>query len=152
MSLVFKKFIPAFLFLVFVTVLFCLPGSAFPDTNFGIWKFVQLDKLIHIIIFTLLVFLFCRPIQLKGFFTNILVKFYIVVGMVFIVYGIFIEIIQELFIKGRSFEALDILADTIGCFIGYFIAKKIAKKQVPPTSDELQSQLMDYAKGFVGKK
>lgn len=151
MTFVFKRFWPALLVLLIATILLCLPGSTLPQTG-GEWfsKF-YVDKIIHAIMFATLVYMFCRPVQFKGFFTNLITKIYLLIAILFVVYGLIMELVQKWFIPGRSFEGLDILADAVGAFIGYFIAKGIVKKQKPPTKEELQNQLMDYAKRFVQK-
>jgi len=41
-----------------------------------------------------------------------------------IVYGIAMEIVQKYFIPFRSFDVGDIIADAIGCFVGYLISIK----------------------------
>jgi len=41
-----------------------------------------------------------------------------------IVYGIAMEIVQKYFIPFRSFDLGDIIADAIGCVVGYFFAIK----------------------------
>jgi hypothetical protein len=151
LTFVFKKFIPAIVVFVLATVLLCLPGSALPDTGGNWFNKYQVDKIIHIIIFGSLTYLFCRPIQLKGFFTNIITKLYFIIAIIFTIYGVIIEFVQKWWVAGRSFDSGDILADAIGCFLAYFIAKNIIKKQKPPSKEELQNQLRDYAQQFLKK-
>jgi VanZ like family len=151
LTFIYKKFIPAIVYFIIITVLFCLPSSALPDTGGNWFQDYHIDKLIHATIFGILVFIFCRPIQLKGFFNSIVTKIYFLIAIIFCFYGILIEFIQKWWIKGRSFDGYDILADAVGCFIGYAIAKRIVKKTKQPTTEELQTQLMDYAKKFVSK-
>ena len=44
------------------------------------------------------------------------------------IYGIGMEIVQQYFIPFRSFDLGDIIADGVGCTIGYFISiKRFAK-------------------------
>lgn len=40
------------------------------------------------------------------------------------VYGILMELVQKYFIPYRSFDIIDILADGVGCVMGYFISLK----------------------------
>jgi VanZ family protein len=151
LTFVFKKFIPAIIVLIVVTVLLCLPGSSLPTPSGDWFHNYQVDKLIHACIFAVLVYLFCRPIQLKGFFTSIITKIYFFIAIICTIYGFIMELVQKWFIHGRGFEGWDIMADAVGCLIGYFIAKTIVKKVKQPTKEELQEQLMDYAKKFVQK-
>ena len=44
---------------------------------------------------------------------------------IMLAYAFLTEILQEEMHLGRSMETLDIIADTIGVFIGYFFFKKI---------------------------
>ncbi len=152
MTFIYKKFLPAVLLLIVSTILFCLPGRTFNQVDLSFFGNLPIDKILHAIIFALLVFFFCRPIQFKGFLTSIVTKLYFLIAIIFVIYGVIIEFIQDWFIPNRSFEGYDILADAIGCFIGYYIAKYIAKKQVPPTTDELKQQAVDYAKEFINGK
>jgi len=39
-------------------------------------------------------------------------------------YGIAMELVQKYFVPYRSFDLIDILADGVGCFIGYLISVK----------------------------
>ena len=41
-----------------------------------------------------------------------------------VVYGIAMEIVQKYFIPFRSFDIGDIIADAIGCVVGYLISIK----------------------------
>jgi hypothetical protein len=150
LTFIYKKFIPAIVVFIIATILLCLPPSALPDTGGNWFEKYQLDKLVHFIMFTVLVFMFCRPIQLKGFLTSLVTKIYFIIAIVFCIYGFIMELIQKWFV-GRSFDGWDILADAAGAFFGYYLAKRIAKKLKPPTSDELQTQLMDYTKQFIQK-
>ncbi len=48
-------------------------------------------------------------------------------SLVGVIYGISIEFIQKYYIPNRSFDLFDILADTIGCLVGYYLAKRVFK-------------------------
>ncbi|MCW3116545.1 MAG: VanZ family protein [Chitinophagaceae bacterium] len=45
------------------------------------------------------------------------------------VYGIIMEYVQKYFIPNRSFDIVDILADTIGSIAGLFFATKVYLKR-----------------------
>ncbi len=129
-----------------------IPCSTLPDTGGNWFADFKVDKIIHALIFAVLVFMFCRPIQLKGFLTNLVTKIYFLIAILGTVYGFVMELIQKWFIPGRAFEGLDILADAVGCFIGYFVAKTIVKRQKPPTADDLQKQLLGMMDKYVKKE
>lgn len=151
MNFILVRFIPAIIYLILITVLFCLPGSTFADADQDWLKVYHVDKLVHAVLFAILVFLFCRPIQLRGHLTKALLVIYFLILVIAIIYGVVIEFIQ-MAIPGRGFDGLDILADSIGAYIGYRIAKNIIKKQKPASLDELKKEAMDYAKEYVGDK
>lgn len=53
---------------------------------------------------------------------------YILVTTAALVYGIAMEFIQQYFVVNRSFDTGDIVADAIGCLIGYGFSWKYIKK------------------------
>lgn len=99
--------------LIFFTILFCLPGSAFPKDD---WlSEVYFDKWVHIGIFTVLLFLWCRALSVKN------VIFYIILLISAIIYGFLIEFIQDRFVDNRSWEFGDVVADFIGSICGVLV-------------------------------
>ncbi|WP_276373293.1 VanZ family protein [Chryseolinea sp. H1M3-3] len=114
-----KSFWPAAFGLVVATLLFCLPGEEFPQA--GWLENLQLDKIIHVGLFFMLVVLWCLPVQHRA--QNKL-RASLFITLAFIVYGIAIEFIQRDFIPHRSFDIFDIVADTLGCFLGWIVLKK----------------------------
>jgi len=113
-------FIFAVLWFVFVTVLLCIPGTELPKVNWSskIW----LDKWVHIFLFLVLVWFWCKAYSLKT------KKIFRVITILSILYGIVMEIIQHYFIPFRSFDVGDMIADSIGALAGYFISTKRWKK------------------------
>jgi len=106
------------------TVLLCLPGSAFPKENW--FDKIWLDKWIHIGIFTLMVFLWCRSITTLTEKKSIL---FIQVAFYFFLYGIAMEFVQKYFIPNRSFDIGDIIADGVGSIMGLIISLKVYIKK-----------------------
>lgn len=88
-----------------------------PQTS--LWEnLLSFDKVAHFFIFGVLVFLMIIGLSKQYrylFLRNKAVQISLAIG---IAYGIIIEIIQQ-FIPGREFEVADIVANTIGCFMGY---------------------------------
>ncbi len=96
--------------LIFFTILFCLPGSAFPKED---WLTdLYFDKWVHIGIFTVLLFLWCRAIQVRQ------PVIYIILVAIAIMYGFLIESIQDRLVENRSWDLGDVVADFIGSIIG----------------------------------
>ncbi|MFM2338649.1 MAG: hypothetical protein RL115_1842 [Bacteroidota bacterium] len=100
---------------IIVTYLLTLPGSQFPKITW-LDKIPLFDKWVHIGLFTILTFLWCRVVKRES-------AFLAVAGMS-LLYGIIIEFIQHYFIPYRGFEGWDVLADAVGCAIGFLAAKK----------------------------
>ena len=90
------------------------------EENHEYWfMFSGIDKVLHLGIFTALGFSFIAAfprIKFSYFFQIILI------------YAFLTEILQEEMGLGRSMETLDIVADTIGCLIGYFTYRILVKR------------------------
>ena len=109
---------------LFGIIWFCLilllgltPGESMPVTN--VWEILSFDKIAHFFVFAVLCFLFILGFSKQ--YTFLFFRFYAVylaIG-ISIAYGIIIEIGQT-FIPERGLEPLDILANTIGVFAGWF--------------------------------
>ncbi len=123
MEIQIKTYWPAILGLVTATILFCLPGEEFPEA--GWLEDIQLDKIVHVGLFFTLVILWCLPsgARTSRERTN---RVYIYITLAFLVYGIAIEFIQRNFVPHRSFDVFDIVADAVGCVVGFIVAKKIS--------------------------
>ncbi|MCS3868172.1 VanZ family protein [Chryseobacterium ginsenosidimutans] len=100
----------------FLTYMLLKPG----EENTEYWfMFSGIDKVLHLSIFAALGFFFIAAfpkIKFSYFFQIILI------------YAFLTEILQEEMGLGRSMETLDIVADTIGCLIGYYIYKMLVKR------------------------
>ena len=113
-------FILAFGWLVFVSILFFLPGSAFPKEDW--FSKIYFDKWVHIGIFTVLVSLWSWVFELRY---N---KYVIVLFAAAVLYGYLVEVIQDQYISNRSFDWGDLLADSAGTILGlagwFWMSKK----------------------------
>lgn len=119
-----------FILLITSLALFSLPGKNIPHLS---WLNIpHLDKLIHAIIFCSLSTSFY--IWLTVYFPAAGIKLVIFIILILIGYGIGIEFLQDKYIAGRSFEQMDILADTSGCFIflAVYLVSKGAEKKLAP--------------------
>ena len=114
---------PPISWVIIVTVLLCLPGSALPEENW--FNKVWLDKWIHVVLFLVMVYLWCRYTSKTG---GKIVRHFRQIAIYFFIYGIFMEIVQKYFIPNRSFDLKDILADGVGCAIGLLISSRSIKK------------------------
>lgn len=125
MSITIKSFWPAILWLIFSTIAFCLPGSVLPAKTW--FELIQPDKWIHIGLFLMMVFLWSMPLLNKQSFKFSYRKLFMV-SMVFFGYGILMEFVQHFFVSNRAFDLGDIVADAVGCAIGFLLVKTQWKK------------------------
>jgi VanZ family protein len=90
------------------------------EENHEYWfMFNGIDKVLHLSIFAALGFCFVEA------FPRIKFLYFI---QIILLYAFLTEILQEEMGLGRSMETLDIVADTIGCLIGYYTYKLLIKK------------------------
>ena len=107
----------AIVWVVNIAILHAIPGSDFP--KFSFYDFFQLDKLIHAVVFMIGVYLFAIALEEQQ-----KIQFFRYIIILFIAYGLLLEIAQGLFFVERSADILDWLADTIGVFLGVWIFRK----------------------------
>jgi VanZ family protein len=107
------------IYFIFITILFCLPGSAFPSDNWmsRIW----LDKWVHIGIFFFLVVLAARAFEPTK-------NRWLYITLIAGAYGLLIECMQDGLIPNRSFDLGDWLADLAGIALGMLVFRRYAKK------------------------
>ena len=79
--------------------------------------YIPIDKLIHIIIYLLLSFLWISYFYKANNYNKVFLQIILVIILCFF-YGIIIEMIQELFIPLRKADIFDVLANMIGVFLG----------------------------------
>tara|TARA_B100002019_G_C21060495_1_gene493862 strand:+ start:342 stop:716 length:375 start_codon:yes stop_codon:yes gene_type:complete len=104
--------------IVFIAILHAIPGA--DVQKIIISELLLIDKLAHIIIFMIGVYLYAiagKPQQKPQFLRNI--------SVLFIIYGLLLEVLQSFIFVSRSADFLDWLADIIGVFLGIWIYKKI---------------------------
>jgi len=126
---VLKKNVPAIIFaviwLLLVTSLLCIPGTRLPKIT---WEDkVWLDKWVHIFLFMILVILWSKAYSHKKNTNSGGRKIFFEIMIVGCFYGIAMEFVQKYFIPFRSFDVGDIIADAIGCVVGYLISIKKIK-------------------------
>jgi VanZ family protein len=108
------------------TVLFLLPGAAIPKA--GILDTAGIDKFVHVVLFFIMVVLWCLALRQKRD-TSERKKLFIKIGTAALVYGISIELIQHFFIPHRSFDLIDLIADAAGSALGLvFCMSRYIKK------------------------
>lgn len=104
-------------YIVAITILSLINIDRLPKIGSG-----HDDKLYHAaayFVFAILTFNYLKKIEVKNA---------VLVAMVFSVfYGIIIEVLQHALNTNRTFDVLDIAANTIGVILGYFIIQYLNK-------------------------
>ena len=84
---------------------------------------IWLDKWIHVLLFLVLVFLWCNPYNR----VHSAKRNFIIITLSGIAYGIVMEVVQHYLIPFRSFDYGDMIADALGSVGGYFLSIKRLK-------------------------
>jgi VanZ family protein len=107
-------------YLLIISVLFCLPGSAFPKTN---WlSDIYFDKWVHIGFFALLIILWNWAANSTDR------KWTLAILIAAIAYGLLVEFVQDNFIPNRGFDIGDWIADIAGSLLGWWVWSRYIKK------------------------
>ena len=121
------QFVPAITWFIIANILFFMPGQDLPSSGF--LEEIYFDKWVHIGLFSGLVFLTAYPFIRAGHSTK---KLLLKISILFIIYGISVEFVQKYFASGRSFDITDMIADAVGCCLGYLVSfwliKRLGKK------------------------
>ena len=108
--------------LMVMNILFVLPGSALPKSNWMTdW---HVDKWVHIGLFAVLIFLWCRAFEISAG-----KKLIVIISA--IAYGILVEVVQKTWVPNRSFDLYDVAADAAGSLIGLFVWLRVKEKNKP---------------------
>lgn len=110
----------AVLWLLFISVLFFLPGSTLPQG--GLFSIPYFDKYVHVGFFAVLVFLW-------RFYFGPDVKFTGLVLLLALCYGMAVEVVQHYWVVNRSFDLGDVLADLSGAVLGIVLWTKRSIKK-----------------------
>jgi VanZ family protein len=121
----FKKFLPGIAWFFIVAILTLMPEKDVPDV--GWLNIPNFDKFVHVVLFGGLTLLFCFPFLKIRFSFNKKRIIFIRISILMILWGFIIELIQKFFVTGRSFEWLDLLADSVGVLIAFWISSRLIK-------------------------
>jgi VanZ family protein len=98
----------------FILVLCVIPGKDLPNSN--IW---QIDKVVHFALYLILAYL------LFASAANRLHKTQLILLAISMIYGFIIECIQDFFLLDRFFDWNDVLANSVGAFIGVVVFRLV---------------------------
>lgn len=119
------KFLPGICWFFITLILLSLPGSAFPKESWA--DNLQIDKIVHIVLFGTLSYLFFIPYSKTKNDIGTKKRIVIRIAICCLIYGVIMEFVQKYWIPNRSFDIMDIAADGLGSFLPYFFRKKIIK-------------------------
>jgi VanZ family protein len=111
-----RQNISPFLWSIFILLLCLLPPSDFPTVNI-----ISFDKLVHVFLYMVLVFLTILNFKKQHFYRWL--KYHS--NKVAIVYGLFLgiitEFLQENLGMGRTADVYDMIANAAGCGLGFLL-------------------------------
>jgi hypothetical protein len=102
---------------IIIGVLLALPGSALPKEE--AFSIPQFDKIVHMTLFGVFVFLWDLRQTKRSPDTRLLVRWFFAFYVLANIYGAGMEYVQKYWIPGRDFDLADIIADMIGAGLGY---------------------------------
>jgi hypothetical protein len=108
---------PAIIWSAFVLILLTIPIKRKTESSF--FSLPHSDKLVHLILFLILSFLWHQYLVIKH--ENIRKKNTIGLFIIVVLYGTMLEYIQIL--TGRDFDPLDMMANSAGALTGIIIKK-----------------------------
>lgn len=117
------KFGPALCWFIITLVLLILPGSALP--KIGWLDNLQFDKMVHIGMFFILVFLFFMPFIKREISLDKKKSILLRIALLGLGYGILMEFVQKFWVPYRSFDLFDIVADGAGSFLPLLFFRQI---------------------------
>ena len=83
-------------------------------------EYPHFDKVIHLLSFCVLTFFMIIGFTKQDRYSSLRFNANRYAILVSIVYGVLLELLQW-FISGRSLKVLDIVSDSIGCILGYYL-------------------------------
>lgn len=123
-----SRFLPAVSWFILSFILLTLPGSTVP--KYPWLATIQADKWVHIGLFGMLCLLSMLPFRVSNYNNQQRKKWFLFITLGGVLFGILMEFVQTNWIINRSFEYGDILADTVGCSLAYYISlRKLLVKE-----------------------
>lgn len=109
---------------LFITIILLAPSPELAVTD---WPY--LDKIAHILIYFWLVFIWLAVFWVTDQY-HIFSRRPVLVLSICLFYGIVIEAFQHWFTDTRTFDINDIIANGIGCFLGFLTFEQIKRRFV----------------------
>ncbi len=118
---------PAFIWALLILILCGIPGDKIPELTFLDW--LKPDKIIHLILFGVLCFLFLKGFIRQNRFQYLNNHAGKIALLLSITYGCLVEILQQYVFIHRSGDIRDAIANSIGAVLGFLIYKKYFGKE-----------------------
>jgi hypothetical protein len=108
--------------LIISIFLLTIPGSSFPKENWldKLW----VDKWVHIAMFAIMVWLWCRAIPAAQYSASRLRNIFLGIAIASFAFGIGMEFVQRYLVVNRSFDIGDIVADGLGALAGLIFSRR----------------------------
>ncbi len=113
------------LWIFFIFLLCSAPGHFIPSADW--MDLLSVDKLVHAGLF----FVLCGLFFLLVFKRQHARAFMLLYTLAAVLYGISLEYMQALWFSNRSFDYLDMLANTFGCALALSVNKTLLKRFKP---------------------
>lgn len=119
-----RYYLPAMGWIILILFLCTMPGSSLPKAS--LFDKLHVDKIVHFFLFggTVILLAYGYYRQRGHISGKALLGIALVTGL----YGLAIEFIQKYFTANRSFEIMDVVADTLGALMGAVIFRFIGKR------------------------
>ncbi|MBN2637932.1 MAG: VanZ family protein [Bacteroidales bacterium] len=105
-----------------------MPGNYIPHIS-NFWEWISIDKLVHLFIFGVLVFLILYGFRDQYFSSTKKYLFGIISVVITSLYGMITEILQHYVFTGRSGNRFDFYADATGALIGWLVFYLLFRKK-----------------------
>ena len=122
-----KSYWPAIIWGVLIFIMSSFPGDDIPKSFIINIPFA--DKIIHFFMYFLLVILIMLG-SLRKLKTGLTIRKFLFVFFISLFYGILLEILQDLVFIMRGADLLDIVANSVGSFIGLLTFYYIKERKV----------------------
>lgn len=115
---------PSIIWTIFIIVISLIPSSS---ANVKDFHFQGGDKIAHFVMYTLVSLFWTIGLKRQNISVSFRRNAFKIAVFGGFLLSLIIELIQEFFIWTRHFEALDLLANAIGCIFGIILFKIIYK-------------------------
>lgn len=88
------------------------------------------DKWVHISLFLIMVLSWCWGWAELKIHTISKIILFVITALLWFLYGVAMEFVQEALRNGRSYDVKDMIADGIGCGLGFLLSLLLFRKKL----------------------